>query len=272
MKKRFFNTVVWSAAGLAVLSLPAVGQFGLTVVTDPGEYARMATALQQAVSEYQAIITLYQLSQQAYANMVRAATNITSKNVWIPPATSWSYPSAANTYGTTAAWTQAINTGSGATSGYGAAAITLQNYGPVWGSLSNAQQNQLGRHFGSVELTDAAAINAMNQVGTIRSNAASTDAAIGRLASDSASNDPALNTQVGVLNQVSAAGVINARQQQGTNELLAAIVDQQTIQAKLTHDALAEGISANVAAQQAAQQNTSAIWGGTTQAYAARLP
>jgi hypothetical protein len=272
MKRAFFNRAIWPAAALSVLSIPAVAQFGLTVVTDPGAYARMAIALQQAISEYQAIITLYQLSQQAYANMVRAATNISSKNIWIPPATSWSYPSAANTYGTTAGWTQAINTGSGATSGYGAAAIALQNYGPVWGSLSSAQQSQLGRHFGSVELTDAAAINAMNQVGTIRGNAAATDAAISRLASDSASNDPALNTQVGVLNQVSAAGVITARQQQGTNELLTAIVDQQTVQAKLTHDALAEGISANVAAQQASQQNTSAIWGGTTQAHAARLP
>jgi hypothetical protein len=123
-----------------------------------------------------------------------------------------------------------------------------------------------------VELTDALASNAMNQVGLVRENAAATDAAINRVDADSRSNDPNLNTQVGVLNQVSAAGVINARQQQSTNQLLASIVDQQTVQAKLAHDAMADGVAISVASQQAAQQNTSAIWGGTTQAHGVRLP
>jgi hypothetical protein len=123
-----------------------------------------------------------------------------------------------------------------------------------------------------VELTDAVATNALKQVGMIRSNAAATDAAITRLAADSGSNDPSLNTEVGVLNQVSAAGVLNARQQQSTNQLLSSIVDQQTVQAKMAHDAMADGIVISVAAQQAAQQNKTAIWGGTTQAHGARLP
>jgi hypothetical protein len=256
----------------AALALPAAGQFGFSIVSDPGAYTRMATDLAQAVRQYEAIITLYQLTQQAYANMVRAATNITTKNVWMPPATGWSYPSATNTYGTTSGWTQAINTGGGAGAGWTSSAIPLQNYSSMWSSLSTGQQTQFGRRYGSVELTDAAASNAMNQVGMVRGSAASTAAAIARLASDSSSNDSGLNTEVGVLNQVSAAGVINARQQQSTNQLLAAIVDQQTVQAKLAHDSMADAVVITVAAQQAAQQNTAAIWSSTTRAHEARLP
>ncbi len=270
--KSLGRPLILSAGVFGLFLLPAAAQFGFTVVSDPGAYSRMATELQQAIREYEAISALYQLSQQAYAKMVRAATNISTKNVWMPPATPWTYPSATNTYGTTGGWTQAINTGVGAAGAYKAAAIPIQNYSSIWSSLSARQQAQLERHYGSIELTDAAASNAMSQIGAIRGNAAATDAAIRKLASDSASNNPELNTEVGVLNQMSAAGVISARQQQSTNQLLAAIVDQQTVQAKMAHDAMADGIAANVAARQQASQNTGAIWSGTTQAHRTRLP
>jgi hypothetical protein len=272
MKPQIRKAAVVAAGALGLFVLPAAAQFGFSIVSDPGAYTRMATELQQAIRQYEAIMTLYQLSQQAYSNMVRAATNITTKNVWMPPATAWTFPTATNTYGTTAGWMQAINTGTGAGNAWSSAAISLQNYGPIWDSLSAAQRTQFGRRYGSVELTDATASNAINQVGLVRGNAAATEAAIRRLASDSESNRPDLNTEVGVLNQVSAAGVINARQQQSTNQLLAAIVDQQTVQSKMAHDAMADGIALTVAAQQSAQQNRAAIWGGTTQAHGARLP
>src|SRR5215469_2060800 len=207
------GVLAWASV-LGAISIPAAAQFGISIVSDPGVYSRMATDLAQAIREYQAIITLYQLSQQAYANMVRAATNITTKNVWMPASTAWTYPSATNTYGTTAGWTQTINSGLGAVPAWSSSAISLQNYNPIWPSLSAGQQTQFGRRYGSIELTDSAATNSMNQVGVVRGNASTTDAAIARLEADSMSNNPALNTEVGVLNQVSAAGVINARQQQ----------------------------------------------------------
>ena len=266
------KNVLVAAAAIGVFALPAAAQFGFSVVSDPGAYARMASELEQAIRQYEAIMTLYQLSQQAYANMLRAATNITTKNAWMPPATTWTFPTATNTYGTTGDWTHTINTGTGTQSAWDSSTVSLRDYSPMWNSLSAGQQTQFARRYGSVELTDAAARNALNQVGLVRGNAAATDLAISRLAFDSSSNNPELNTEVGVLNQVSAAGVINARQQQNTNELLAAIVDQQTVQSKMAHDAMVDGIAISVAAQQHAAQNREAIWGGTTQAHAARLP
>jgi hypothetical protein len=147
---------------------------------------------------------------QGYANMERAARNITTKNVWMPARSAWTYPTASNTYCTTAEWMRAANTGIGQQGAYQSATIPLQNYAAIWSTLTSAQQDQLGRAYGSVEISDAAAMNALRQVGLIRSNSEATNAAIGRLAADASSNNPELNTGVGVLNQVSAAGVIAA--------------------------------------------------------------
>jgi len=261
-----------TAAVLVGISAPAAAQFGFSIVSDPGAYTRMATELQQAIREYEAIINLYQMSQAAYANMERAARNITTKNVWMPATAAWTYPTTSNTYGTTAEWMRTANTGVGEQAAYQSATIPLQKYSGVWDTLTSAQQDQLGRSYGSVEISDAAAMNALRQVGLIRSNSAATDSAIARLAADASSNNPELNTQVGVLNQVSAAGVIAARQQENANQLLAALVDQQVAQSKLQRDAIATAIGADIAARQKAEQNTSAIWGGTTAARMVRLP
>jgi hypothetical protein len=261
-----------TVAVLAGIAAPATAQFGFSIVSDPGAYTRMATELQQAIREYEAIMSLYQMSQAAYANMERAARNITTKNVWMPARSAWTYPTASNTYGTTAEWMRAANTGVGQQAAYRSATIPLQNYAAIWATLTSAQQDQLGRAYGSVEISDAAAMNALRQVGVIRSNSEATNAAIGRLAADASSNSPELNTEVGVLNQVSAAGVIAARQQENTNQLLTALVDQQVAQSKLQRDAIATAISADVAARQNAGQNTTAIWGGTTAARLVRLP
>ena len=111
MTKQLRNAATLSVGALGILTVPAAAQFGFTVVSDPGQYSRMATELQQAIRQYQVIMKLYQLSQQAYANMVRASTSITTKNVWMPPTNAWTYPMATGTYGTTSGWTQAINTG-----------------------------------------------------------------------------------------------------------------------------------------------------------------
>ena len=270
MKKK--TAVMATAAVHVAVASPGSAQFGVSIVSDPGAYTRMATELQQAIREYQAIMTLYQLSQQAYANMERAARNITTKEAWIPASISWTFPTTSNTYGTTGDWMVTANTGAGAQTGYVKATVALGNYGPVWGSLTAAQQDRLGRSYGSIEISDAAAQNALHQVGMIRGNSGATERAIARLAADASSNDPALNTEVGVLNQVSASGVIAARQQQNTNQLLAAMVDQQTAQSKMQRDAIAEAIAADVAARQNAAQNTAAIWGGTTAARMVRLP
>lgn len=255
----------------ALMAVPAYAQFG-GIVSDPGAYVRMSYELSQLVQEYQAIMQVYQMSMQTYANLDRAAHNITNKTVWMPGTTDWSFPSAANTYGSSGPWVQAANTGAGSVPGYTMATIPATSYGSVMSNLSTVRQGQVGSHYASMELYDAAIINALTQSGKIRAQSGRTDAAIANFARDSSSLNPEMNTQVGVLNQISAGAVIQAQQQQNTNQMLTTMMDQQAVAAKLQRDAIAQSFNDDVAQQISAPANRDAVWNGTTAAHYARLP
>jgi len=55
---------------------------------------------------------------------------------------------------------------------------------------------------------------------------------INNLEQDSLSDDPALNSEVQVLNKISAANILTLRSIQDSNKLLASLLEQQTIAAK----------------------------------------
>ena len=224
------------------VATPAAAQFGVSVVSDPGAYARMATDLQQAIKEYQAIITLYQLSQQAYANMERAAQEHHHQERLDPGHDIVDLPERHQYLWHHGGLDADRKHRCGIAGGISERDRSAAELWPVWSTLTPAQQDQFGRSYGSVELSDAAAINALRQLGMVRSNAAATDSAIARLASDASSNDPALNTRGGCSESDQRCRRDRARQQQNTNQLLATIVDQQTVQSKLQRDAIAEGI------------------------------
>jgi hypothetical protein len=258
---------------LAALTVPAVGQFGLpTIVYDPTASTHLIAQLGQMEQQYAAILNMYRTAENTYSQIIQNAKTIANKQRWESLISPWSYPVSTNTYGTTSGWTSAMNTGSASLSGYQQAVVPLGNYSSVWNLMNSTQQAQAGQHYATVELTDGVAVNALNTTGTVRANAAATNLAISTLQSDSLSDDPNLNTEVGVLNKVNAANLISAQTQQDTNKLLAVMVDQQAVQQKAIRDGWVESVNANIAAQQMAQQNAAAVWSGTTQAHSARLP
>lgn len=261
------------AVAFAILSAPLLAQFGLsTIVFDPTASSHLVEEIRQMEQEYAAVMNVYRTAENTYNQIIQNAKMITNKQRWESLISPWSYPTSTNTYGTTSGWTSAMNSGVGALPGYQQATVPLGNYASVWNSMSSAQQAQAGHHYGTIELADGVTVNALSTTGTVRSNASSTNSAIAALQSDSLSDDPNLNTEVGVLNKVNAANLISVQTEQDTNKLLAAMVDQTTVQQKAMRDAWAESVNANVAAQQMAQQNTAAVWSGTTQAHSARLP
>ena len=61
-----------------------------------------------------------------------------------------------------------------------------------------------------------------------------------------------MNTEVGVLNKINAAGIIGIRNSQDTNKLLASILDHQMVEAKARRDAQAQSINNDIALRQTA--------------------
>jgi hypothetical protein len=97
-----------------------------------------------------------------------------------------------------------------------------------------------------VELTDGATQATVETVGRLRANAPAVQSAIQRLEDDSLSTDPAMNTEVAVLNKISAASLISLRSNQDSNQLLITLAETQALQAKRQRDAETRAINQHV--------------------------
>ena len=254
------------AAGLLIST--AAAQFG-GIVYDPTNY-------QNAVLRY------YQLKQQltelenSYAQLV-AQYNLAlqmAKNIGNMPArygaqfSQWRNAVALDTYGNTATWINGINTGAlgVVSSGYQQATTQLLPYSP--GQLSAMNADELARvqsQYATVELADGANATAISTIGSIRGNSQNIETQIGNLEQDSLSNDPALNTEVGVLNKINASGVLTLRTLQDSNKLLASLLEEQTILAKQQREATANTINGDIERQASVAANMAQVTGTITE-------
>jgi len=227
------------AAGEEAQLTIANGHLALQTTQQASELAKIIQTYDQAVQTYNQITNAYNLAKQM-------SNQIAGKSFWTPTLSVWVMPSATNTYGTTAGWISADTTGAGAAAGYQQATIPLKNYGSLWGDFDTTTQDTTARTYGTVELEDGMSVEALSQLGAIRNNTSQNNNSLNALQSDSLSNDPDLNTEVGVLNKINAAGIIQARTATDTNQLLASQLDMQVIEAKRMRDAQVESINNDI--------------------------
>ena len=230
----------------ALLGTLVPSAFALITVFDPASYGKLVEQFAEMEQQYNELVNTYQMVTSQYNQMVTNARMITSKARWKAILTPWQLPSATNTYGTTAGWIGALRTGNGSAVGYSQSVTPLNNSGPVWGSIDYSQQDQISRGYATVELRDGATINALDQLGKMRGNSAAVDSAITSLESDSLSDNPDLNTEVGVLNKINAATLITVRSNQDTNKLLGSVLDQQMVDTKARRDAEVQSINNDI--------------------------
>lgn len=226
----------------------AVAQFG-GVTYDPIVNASVLQTLTQALQEYSQLVQMYKTMNAELAQIENAAKFATNKSAWLP-STVPTFPAMTtpNTYGTSAGLVQAMSTGSNVNGGYDTATIPLQPYSPAaWSSLSPSQQDTVRRQYATVELTDSVNKNALAIAGAYHAQQGSTNSALDKLTAQANSQNPADNTATALQNQQVAAALVQAREQQATNQLLAALVEQNAVKAKSDRDAAALGIQADVA-------------------------
>ena len=265
MKKLLLIPLLALAMTLAPQSANA--QFGLSVVYDPTNYAnavlrysQLIAQLNQLRSTYLQILSQYNLAVQMSRSLPNMATRYAAS--WAP----WRYASAQDAYGNATPWINGVNSGSisNVLGGYQRATNPLAIYPQSLLSRMPASELQrLESDAATIELTDAAAQNAMETIGAIRANALQTVNTISNIQSDSLSGNPNLNSEVGVLNKVNATNVLTLQNAQDTNKLLVALLEQQTIVAKQLRDQAAVITSADLARRTATvplgQQLTSGL-------------
>jgi hypothetical protein len=107
--------------------------------------------------------------------------------------------------------------------------------------------------FASVELADGASENAMTTIGNIRADAQAVQRQIANLEQDSLSSNPALNSEVGVLNKINATNILLLRSLQDANNLRLSSLEQQLVQTKLRRDIAAASLDRNTLVHSTAQ-------------------
>jgi hypothetical protein len=256
---------------VAVVVSLAVGtasaQFG-GIVYDPTNYQN-------------ALLRYFQLQQQlielrnSYAQLV-AQYNFAlqmARNIENMPAryravfSEWRNTFAPNTYGNTGPWVAGMNTGETGAGGaaYLDATTQLLRYNPMQlGGMNAAELARVQSQYATVQLADGANTTAMATIGTIRGSAAGIQTQIGNLEQDSLSNDPGLNTEIGVLNKINAAGVLTIRTLQDSNKLLASLLEEQTILAKQQRETTANTINADILRQAGLAANMAEVTGTLT--------
>jgi hypothetical protein len=233
----------------ALCSGPAFGIFGVgDIVYDPTNFEEAVQQLLQMEQQYTQLVQTYQMVSNQYQQMIWMARQVPVNMVsrYRALATPWRLSSATNTYGTTAGWIAAINSALGVSDGYARATQPLAAYGAALGNIPADQVDRVKTSYATVELTDGANLSAIETLGRLRGNATAVEAAIQDLENDSLSSDPAMNTEIAVLNKINAASVISLRNTQDSNKLLAALAEEQLVESKRKRDAEANAINTHV--------------------------
>lgn len=212
------------------------------IVHDPTAYENDLLIYAQLIQSYQQLLLEYELLARM-AEMVPVDMSGRYRAV----ATPWlmSYPPSDH-FGLLAPWSTAINTGVDPLGGYAAATESLSEYGATLGLIPTEEQIPLKTNYASVELADGANLHSIETVGTLRNNAILVEEAIQALEDDSLSSDPAMNTEVAVLNKINAASIVALRNAQDSNKLLTAALEQQVTASKRERDGAAREINAYI--------------------------
>ena len=106
----------------------------------------------------------------------------------------------------------------------------------------------------------------MQTLGQMRANAPDVEATIQNLEADSLSSNPNMNSEIAVLNKISAADVIALRNTQDTNKLLATLTEERIIEAKRQRDAEAQAFNNHIQFMSQGQAAMAAQSSGASQA------
>lgn len=251
------KTIAISAILFFISVKPSQAQFFGGIVYDPTNfhnavlrYYQLRLQLAQLQQTYQRVLNQYNLAVQM------------AKNIQNMPArykayfSQWRYLTSRDLYNNTGTWLNAVNLGSPgfANTGYQRATAPLLPYDSnTLAAMNPHDATAIRSRFATVELADGASTNAMATIGNIRADAQAVQRQIANLEQDSLSNNPALNSEVGVLNKINATNVLVLRSLQDANNLRLSSLEQQLVQTKLQRDVATTNLNLNTLVHSNAQ-------------------
>jgi hypothetical protein len=263
--KRF---VLTAAIVFAVSTTAAHAQFGSGIVYDPTQSAHAIQQLTQGSQLYTTTIQTTQNVISAYNLAQRMAASPDSLyHPFVSPSTYWvNVPASANTYSNTTTWTNAVNTGSGASAGYQQVTVPRTAQLNGYGNLSTSAQQQIAAQGATADLNDSVTASSMQTLGTIRSNSEQRQTDITTLENATQSADPAQHTEMATLQRINQALILMLKQQQEANQIGQAYTLQQIVAQKQQQDALKAGFQDAADFSSTYQTRVAPAYSGTAQA------
>ena len=252
------------------MSAPVQAQlFGSGIVYDPTQSAHAISQIREAQQLYTTasqtrdqIIQTYNLAHQ----MAQMPQNLYRR--YSAEFAHWTTLSANNTYGNTADWIGAVNTGSPqlATSGYRLAGIQLDSQANSgFASFDPRTQDTAKAQYATVELADGLATTSLANFGDVRARSQALTHQIDNLQNDTYSIDPAQQTEMAVLGKINAASLLQLRSQQDTNQILLEAALHQMLAAKEQFDQQKRALNQEVYFQQHFGNSMNRVTTGMTQ-------
>jgi hypothetical protein len=274
----FSKKIVAVGLLVAILILPAVssGQFS-GIVYDPANYASAVLRYNQLVQQLAQLRQTYQQLLNQYNLALQMSTNLRNMPArYRARFSEWRNFTATDLYGNTNAWVNAANGAAARSVGpaYLRATIPFLAYTQAdLNAIHPTDAQNLKSAYASLELSDGANVSALTTVGNVRANAATMQQQIRKLEEDSLSSDPALNSEVSVLNKINASNVLTLRTLQDANNLRLATLEQQVLQTKRQRDIDAANLNFAIDIRQKATQNLIPFTNNLTQSLSGyRLP
>ena len=238
MKTSTLLVLLFSAACIAV---PAHGQlFGSGIVYDPTQSAHAVSQIRQAEELYTTASQTRDQVVEAY-NLARRMSQMPQDlyRRYAAEFSRWTTFNAADTYGNTADWVTAVNTGASdrAISAVTQAGIPLQVSTSALSALDPKSQSVAKAQLATAELSDGVSAGTLVTLGQIRAHSQALNQQITTLERDTYSTDPNQQTEMAVLGKINSANVMQLRSQQDTNQILSTAALQQMIAAKEQFDA-----------------------------------
>ena len=281
---------ILSAVTSLVIAGVAHAQFGSGIVYDPTQSAHAITQIKNEETSIQNEAEQIEEGQQIFTNTTKiAATAIQTYNTiqqqynlyrqmmlapqmlysrFLSPATDLRMlQQISGTYGNSAGWLGAANTGNGAAASYQQVSVPhTTNMIPGYSTTSVAGQQQIAAQGATVDVGDSIMSNNLAVLGTVRANQTARQTDIATLEAATQSKDPSQQTIMAELQRINQALLLQLRTMQDANQINANLALQQIVAQKQQQDSLKGGFQDAAAYPNTYQTHVAPAYNGGAQA------
>ena len=242
----FFSSLgkaVGSAFGLSTGGLSASGLMPVTVKAAKP----VVDAANERLTELQRIHSMASDTLDHYSGLAGTLRDLGSLQRFRAEATDWLRTTAANRFGTSRAWTRALNgesTPAAAVAAYGAAGVAVPDWSQALPSLPGSLQDGVRREHATLELADAASVRSLAVLGELRRLAPERRRVNGELEASALNPSNAAQAMPALLGKVAVGQVRQVRGTEQTNQLLDALLEAELAGLKRDRDRMARSMQA----------------------------